>query len=463
MPTTTRSSIDLTLEALDAAVPRARRYVETVADRNVAPSAEALADLSKFHEPFPEHGADASEIVATLDELGSPATIASMGRRYFGFVIGGSLPAALAASWMVSAWDQNGCMRVMSPVASELEEIVLAWVCEALQLPAGCAGGIVTSATMANFTGLITARYALLAKAGWNVNDEGMFGAPPIDVVVGGEIHALALKALALAGFGKKRVKVVEADAQGRMRADKFPKVNDRTIVFLQAGNVNTGSFDPAQEICTRAKADGAWVHVDGAFGLWAAASPKYRHLTRGFELADSWGTDAHKWPNVGYDSGIAIVRDGNALRNAMTATAAYLDPSARREPLYHTPDSSRRARGIELWATLKSLGKSGLADLIERTCAHAQKFAAGLRDAGFAVLNDVVINQVLVSFGTLEQTREVIRRVQEDGTCWCGGTVWQGKTAMRISVSSWATTEADVEKSLAAIVRIARQAVEGS
>ena len=463
MPTTTRSSIDLTLEALDSAVPRARRYVETVADRNVAPSAEALAGLSKFHEPFPEHGADASEVVATLDELGSPATVASMGRRYFGFVIGGSLPAALAASWMVSAWDQNGCMRVMSPVASELEEIVLAWVCDALQLPAGCAGGIVTSATMANFTGLITARYALLAKAGWNVNDEGMFGAPPIDVVVGEEIHALALKALALAGFGKKRVKVVEADAQGRMRADKFPKVNDRTIVFLQAGNVNTGSFDPAQEICTRAKADGAWVHVDGAFGLWAAASPKYRHLTRGFELADSWGTDAHKWPNVGYDSGIAIVRDGNALRNAMTATAAYLDPSARREPLYHTPDSSRRARGIELWATLKSLGKSGLADLIERTCAHAQKFAAGLRDAGFAVLNDVVINQVLVSFGTPEQTREVIRRVQEDGTCWCGGTVWQGKTAMRISVSSWATTEADVEKSLAAIVRIARQAVEGS
>jgi glutamate/tyrosine decarboxylase-like PLP-dependent enzyme len=463
MPTTTRSSIDLTLEALDSAVPRARRYVETVADRNVAPSAEALAGLSKFHEPFPEHGADASEVVATLDELGSPATIASMGRRYFGFVIGGSLPAALAASWMVSAWDQNGCMRVMSPVASELEEIVLAWVCEALQLPAGCAGGIVTSATMANFTGLVTARYALLAKAGWNVNDEGMFGAPPIDVVVGEEIHALALKALALAGFGKKRVKVVEADAQGRMRGDKFPKVNERTIVFLQAGNVNTGSFDPAQEICTRAKEDGAWVHVDGAFGLWAAASPKYRHLTRGFELADSWGTDAHKWPNVGYDSGIAIVRDGNALRNAMTATAAYLDPSARREPLYHTPDSSRRARGIELWATLKSLGKSGLADLIERTCAHAQKFAAGLRDAGFAVLNDVVINQVLVSFGTPEQTREVIRRVQEDGTCWCGGTVWQGKTAMRISVSSWATTEADVEKSLAAIVRIARQAVEGS
>ena len=459
MPTTTRSSTDLTLEALNAAVPRARRYVETISERAVAPSAGAVADLTKFHEPFPERGADAAEVVATLDEFGSPATIASTGGRYFGFVIGGSQPAALAASWIVSAWDQNACMRAMSPVASELEEIALAWMCEALHLPAGCAGGVVTSATMANFTGLATARYALLANAGWNVNDEGMFGAPPIDVVVGEEIHALALKALALAGFGKKRVKIVEADGQGRMRADKFPKVNDRTIVFLQAGNVNTGSFDPAQDICTRAKEDGAWVHVDGAFGLWAAASPKYRHLTRGFELADSWGTDAHKWPNVGYDSGIAIVRDGNALRNAMTTTAAYLDPSARREPLYHTPDSSRRARGVELWATLKSLGKSGLSDLIDRTCAHAQKFATGLRDAGFEILNDVVINQVLVSFGTPEQTREVIRRVQEDGTCWCGGTVWQGKTAMRISVSSWATTDADVEKSLAAIIRIARQA----
>ena len=221
---------------------------------------------------------------------------------------------------------------------------------------------------------------------------------------------------------------------------------------------MNTGAFDPAHEICARAKEQGAWVHVDGAFGLWANASPKYRHLTRGFEQADSWATDAHKWPNVGYDSGIVIVRDGKALRAAMTSSAAYLEPGARREPMNHTPDASRRARGVELWAALKSLGKSGLCSLIERTCAHAQKFAEGLRRAGFDVLNDVVINQVLVSFGNAETTREVIRRVQEDGTCWCGATVWQGKTAMRISVSSWATTEADVERSLAAIVRIARE-----
>src|SRR5579871_5991023 len=463
MHSTTRFSSDLALEALTAANAFARRYVETIADRGVGPTAGSLADLSKFHEPFPERGAEATEIIAALDEIGSPATVASTGRRYFGFVIGGSLPAAMAASWLVSAWNQNAAMRAMSPVAAELEEVVLAWICEALHLPSGCAGGLVTSATMANLTGIVAARYSLLAKAGWNVNDDGMFGAPPIDVVVGEEIHSLTLKALALAGFGKKRLKIVETDGQGRMRADKFPKVNDRTIVVLQAGNVNTGSFDPAHQICPRAKADGAWVHVDGAFGLWAAASPKYRNLLRGFELADSWGTDAHKWPNAGYDSGVAIVRDGNALRSAMSSTAAYLDPSARREPMYHTPDSSRRARGVELWATLKSLGKSGLADLIERTCAHAQRFAAGLCDAGYEILNEVFINQVLVSFGTAEQTREVMRRVQEEGTCWCGGTVWQGKAAMRISVSSWATTDADVEQSLAAMIRIARQVSSGN
>jgi aromatic-L-amino-acid decarboxylase len=251
---------------------------------------------------------------------------------------------------------------------------------------------------------------------------------------------------------------MVEADSQGRMRADKLPRLSERTIVCIQAGNVNTGAFDPAEEICKAAKEQDAWVHVDGAFGLWARISRKYEHLTKGFDLADSWATDAHKWPNVGYDSGLVIVRDGAALRASMGITAAYLEPGSRREPMHHTPEASRRARGVELWAALKSLGRSGLCSLIERTCAHAQAFAQGLREAGFDVLNDVVINQLLVSFGAPEVTQEVIRRVQEDGTCWCGGTVWQGKTAMRISVSSWATTKMDVERSLQAIVRIASE-----
>jgi glutamate/tyrosine decarboxylase-like PLP-dependent enzyme len=368
------------------------------------------------------------------------------------------VPAAMAANWLAAAWNQNASLRVMSPIAAELEEVVLRWVCEALGLPSECAGGLVTCATMANFTALVAARQALLARAGWDVTADGMFGAPPIEVVVGAEAHASVLKALSLAGFGRKRVTMVEADGQGRMRVDKLLRLSERTIVCIQAGNVNTGAFDPAGEICKAAKERGAWVHVDGAFGLWARISRKYEHLTKGFDLADSWATDAHKWPNVGYDSGVVVVRDGAALRASMGITAAYLEPGSRREPMHHTPEASRRARGVELWAALKSLGRSGLCSRSERTCAHAQAFAQGLREAGFDVLNDVVINQLLVSFGAPEVTQEVIRRVQEDGTCWCGGTVWQGKTAMRISVSSWATTEMDVERSLQAIVRIASE-----
>jgi glutamate/tyrosine decarboxylase-like PLP-dependent enzyme len=445
-------------DPLTIAAERARRYVDQINERDVAPSQGAVSALARFREPFPAESSDAGEVVRLLDDLGSPATVATTGGRYFGFVTGGALPASMAASWLANAWDQNVALRVMSPAAAELEEVALRWVCEIFGLPVSCAGGLVTCATMANFTALTAARHALLAKVGWNVEESGMFGAPPIEVVVGAEVHMSIQKALSLAGFGSKRVVTVEVDGQGRMRADKLPKLSERSIVCIQAGNVNTGAFDPAAEICALAREQGAWVHVDGAFGLWANASPKYRHLPAGFELADSWGTDGHKWPNVNYDSGIVIVRDAPALRSAMMATAAYLEPGSGREPMYHSPEASRRARGAELWAALKSLGKSGLRALIERTCAYAARFADGLRTAGFDILNEVVINQVLVSFGSAEVTREVMRRVQEQGTCWCGGTVWQGKSAMRISVSSWATTEADIERSLEAIARIARE-----
>ena len=456
MTTQTRQELPLLTDSvLQLAAERARRYVEQVGERRVAPAEKDLAALAKFHEPFPAQPSDPRDVVKLLDDLGSPATVASTGRRYFGFVVGGVLPAVMGANWLAGAWDQNAGLRVMSPVAAELENVALRWICEALGLPAECEGGLVTCATTANFTALAAARYALLAKSGWNVAEDGMFGAPPIQVVVGAEVHASMLKALSLVGFGSKRVTIAEIDAQGRMRADKLPKLSERAIVCIQAGNVNTGAFDPAMEIVHRAKERGAWVHADGAFGLWAGLSPKYKHLTRGFEQADSWATDAHKWPNVNYDSGIVMVRDGAALRAAMTISAAYLAPGARREPMHHTPEASRRARGVELWAALKSLGRSGLCALIERTCALAKRFEAGLRAAGFEVLNDVVINQVLVSFGSAEITREIIRRIQNDGTCWCGATEWQGRTAMRISVSSWATTEVDVDRSLAAIVRI--------
>lgn len=445
-------------DLLHLAAEKAIRYVENAGARRVGPASSDLDGLTGFHEPFPNESSNPADVLSQLDTIGSPATAAMTGGRYFGFVNGGMVPAALAASWMAAAWNQNASFRRMSPVAVELEDVVLQWICEALGLPPDCHGGLVTCATMASFTALLAARHALLKKAGWNVTEDGMFGAPPVQVVVGAEVHASLLKALSMAGFGKKRVKIVDADGQGRMRADRLPELAERTIVCIQAGNVNTGAFDPAEEICAKVKERGAWVHVDGAFGLWARISPKYAQLTCGFENADSWATDAHKWPNAGYDCGVVLLKNGDALRTAFGLTAAYLEPGARREPMHHTPDSSRRARGVELWATLKSLGRTGLRELVERTCAHAQRFAKGLQSAGFEVLNEVVINQVLVSFGASEVTREVIRRIQEDGTCWCGGTVWQGKTAMRISVSSWATTEADVDRSLEAILRLARE-----
>ena len=447
-----------TSKLLKDAAERAIRYVHGVGGRRVSPAAASLTHLAGLHEPFPADPCAATDVLAQLDEIGSPATVATTGGRYFGFVNGGMVPAALAANWLAGAWNQNAALRVMSPIAAELEEVVFKWVCDALELPQDCSGGLVTCATMANFTALLAARHALLKRTGWDVTENGMFGAPPIQVVVGAEVHASILKALSMAGFGRKRLTIVESDNQGRMRPEMLPGLSERTIVCIQAGNVNTGAFDPAEEICRAATEQGAWVHVDGAFGLWARVSPKYAPLARGFEKADSWATDAHKWPNVGYDSGIVLAKDGAALRASMGITAAYLEPGNRREPMYHVPESSRRARGVELWAALKSLGRSGLRELVERTCGHAQHIAAELRDAGFEVLNEVTINQVLVSFGSPEVTREVIRRVQEDGTCWCGGTVWQGKTAMRISVSSWATNSSDVECSLDAIIRAARE-----
>ena len=448
-------------QLLQQAAARARDYVRGIADRRAAPTEATVSNLARFREPFPDASTDAASVLQMLDELGSPATVASTGGRYFGFVQGGTLPASLAANWLAAAWDQNAGLRVMSPVAAELEDVVLGWVCDVLGLPADCEGALVTGATTANFTALVAARFALLSRAGWNVVDDGMFGAPPIDVVVGGEVHASITKALSLAGFGSKRFIRVEVDGQGRMRADKLPALNDRTMVCIQAGNVNSGSFDPAAEICARAHEHGAWVHVDGAFGLWARVSPKFHQFTCGLEQADSWATDAHKWPNVNYDCGIVLLRDGKALRSVMTMSAAYLAGGARREPMHHTPESSRRARGVELWAALKSLGRSGLRELVERTCRHAQRFAQSFRREGFEVLNDVVINQVLVSFGEAEVTQRIIRAIQEDGTCWCGGTLWQGKAAMRVSVSSWATTESYIDASAEAILRIARSFVK--
>jgi glutamate/tyrosine decarboxylase-like PLP-dependent enzyme len=443
-------------DLLDDAAHRATRYLTHIGARSVAPTSAALSALSVFDRSIPDQSCAAEEVLAELDEFGSPATMASAGGRFFGFVIGGSLPVTVAANWLAAAWDQNAGLVVTSPVNAALERVALDWVKDLLGLPPASGGGFVTSATAANFCGLAAARHALLARLGWDVESEGLFGAPPLRVVVGEEVHASMRKALAMLGFGRERVVRVPCDGQGRMRAADLPQIDDRTIVCAQAGNVNTGGFDPIGEICNRARPHGAWVHVDGAFGLWAAAAPGRAHLTRGVEAADSWATDAHKWLNVPYDSGLVITRDDSSLRAAMSVDGAYLTQSESRIPYQYTPDFSRRARAIEVWAALRHLGRSGLADLIERTCQFARRFADALTAAGHRVLNEVVLNQVLVSFGTPERTRRVIERIQSDGTCWCGGTTWQGQTAMRISVSSWATSSADVDASIAAILHAA-------
>ncbi|MBI5769081.1 MAG: aspartate aminotransferase family protein [Verrucomicrobia bacterium] len=443
---------------LSDAATRAIRYLESLPTRAVAPSQAAIAGLCGFDEPLPEGPGDARETLRLLDEVGSPATMAMAGSRFFGFVIGGSLPVALGANWIAGAWDQNSALYRATPGTAHVEAVALRWLVDLLGLPAGRGAAFVTGATVANFCALAAARHAVLKRVGWNVEADGLFGAPPITVIVGAEAHPSVTKSLGLLGLGRTRVVKVPVDEQGRLRADCLPAIAGPTIVCVQAGNVNTGAFDPTGEICRRVQAAGAWVHVDGAFGLWAAAAPSRAHLAAGIADADSWATDAHKWLNVPYDSGLAFVRDPHALQAAMAITAEYLPTqSAQRNPADFTPELSRRARGVEVWAALRTLGRAGVAELVERNCAQARRFAARLSAAGCEILNEVVLNQVLVAFGEADRTRQVIEAIQAEGTCWAGVTVWQGRTAMRISVSSWATTDGDVERSAAAMIRAAK------
>jgi glutamate/tyrosine decarboxylase-like PLP-dependent enzyme len=445
-------------ELLQDAAERGIRYLDSLDERSVAPDASAVARVPEFVEPMPEGPTPPREVLARLDEIGSPAAMGTAGRRFFGFVIGGSLPATVAANWLAAAWDNPSGLHSVTPATATLEQVALDWMVETLGLPVGTGGGFVTGATVANFTALAAARNRVLDDVGWNVEADGLIGAPPIRVIMSEESHPTVYKSIGMLGLGRDRVHKVPVDGQGRMRADALPPVTGPTIVCTQAGNVNTGSFDPIDEVCGRVAGTGAWVHVDGAFGLWAAASPQHAHLVAGMERADSWATDGHKWLNVPYDCGIAFVRQPERLRAAMAISAAYLPKDeSLRNPYDYTPELSRRGRGIEVWAALKSLGRSGVADLVARCCRHARRFAEGLSAAGHEILNDVVLNQVLVAFGDADTTRRVIEAVQRDGTCWCGITVWQGRTAMRISVSSWATTDDDVERSLEAIVRVAK------
>jgi glutamate/tyrosine decarboxylase-like PLP-dependent enzyme len=421
--------------------------------------------------PLPERGEDDLQVIEHLARGADPGLVGMAGPRYFGFVIGGHVPASLAADWLTSTWDQNATLYVTSPANSVVEEVAAGWVLELLGLPATASVGFTTGCSMANFTALAAARHAVLARAGWDVETQGLFGAPEIEVVIGEEAHATILSALQMLGLGRERVKRVAMDAQGRMVPEALREVlvkgSGPLIVCAQAGNVNTGSFDPLEEIVSIARERGGWLHVDGAFGLWAGAVPSLSHLVRGADKADSWATDAHKWLNVPYDSGIVIVADPEPHRAAMTISAAYLAQTEGRErdPFDWVPEFSRRARGFTVWAALRSLGRSGVGELVERCCALARRFAEKLEsEPGVEILNEVVLNQVLVRFSSPEGdgdslTREVIARVQADGTCWLGGTTWHGKAAMRISVSNWSTTEEDVDASVAAILRCFRTA----
>lgn len=428
-------------------------YMDSVYGRNVFPTDDAIKALSVFDEPFPTAPSNPAETLRVLHEHGSPATAAQTGGRYFGFVSGSSVPTALAAKWLSDVWDQNAALYAMSPVISHLEAVCEKWLIELIDLPTRTVAGFVGGTSTATLCGLAAGRNELLKRQGWDVNSNGLFGAPSLRVVLGQQAHATVFKALSLLGLGRSRVEIVPTDKQGRMITDKMPALDSNCLVIAQAGNVNTGSFDPFDEICDRARVVDAWVHIDGAFGLWAAGSRTKKHLTHGIEKADSWSVDAHKTLNAPYDCGIILCKHREALVKAMQATGSYIHYSDKRDGMHYTPEMSRRARVVELWATLKSLGSEGVDELVDRLCNHAKRFAENLHAKGFRILNDVVFNQVLVACDTPECTKATLENIQKSGECWCGGAVWNDEPVIRISVCSWATTLADVERSISAFV----------
>ena len=407
-------------------------------------------------------GLDASEVIDELNRWVTPATMKMGSSRFFGFVIGGSYPVSVAANWLGTAWDQNTGLEKTTPAVAMLEKVSARWLLQILGLPAESATAFVTGATVANFTALAAARNQVFANAGWDVEANGLIGAPDLQIIISEESHPTVYKSLGMLGLGRNRVTRVPTDDQGRMDITQFPKIQDNAIVITQAGNINSGAFDPIGEICDLLEGENAWVHVDGAFGLWAMATEKYQHLGLGLERADSWATDAHKWLNVPYDSGLAFVKNHVALKAAMAITASYLpSENAGRNPSDYTPELSRRARGIDVYAVLRHLGSSGVAELIERCCACTKRFAELFNDAGFEVMNEVVLNQVVVSFGSERINLAVLDAVQKDGTCWLGQTIWQDRLVARISVSNWQTDFTEVDRSFAVIKKMADQVLK--
>ena len=430
-----------------AAQNAAYRYIDDMFDRNVYPAEADLRRLRLFDEELSNGGCDPEAILQLLDAAGSPNTLQQTGARYFGFVNGGALPVCLAVRWLADVWDQNAVLHVASPISAKIEDVCRKWLTELFGLPQGTAAGFVTGSSIAAFCALAAARNRQMENAGWDVRKKGLFGAPFGRIYLADTAHATIFKALSLLGFGEEQLVLLPTDDQGRVRVDALPaNVEPCSIFVLQAGNVNTGAFDELEPLCRFARAHGCWVHIDGAFGLWAAASAKLKLLLRGMELADSWSVDAHKTLNVPYDCGIVLCRDESALVSAMRASGDYLIHSSERDNMNYVPDMSRRARGFELWAALKYLGRSGVETLVDRLHDNACYFARRLQGDGFLVLNDVHFNQLLVACGSDEATQTVLKTVQEDRVCWCGGTRWQGRAAIRISVCNWSTTPEDID-----------------
>lgn len=439
---------------LEQAKGYAYEYADGVAERKVFPSKQALADLEQFIEDLPVQYGDAETILQQLHQYGSPATTAQTGGRYFGFVNGGILPVTLATKWLSDFWDQNTALYVMSPVASTLEEICERWLKQLFGLPDSTVAGFVSGTSSAILCGLAAARYRLLQNHGWDFNQQGHNGAPALRIIAGQHIHGAVTKAVALLGFGIDNIEWVEADDQGRILPDKLPQLDASCIILLQAGNVNSGAFDPFEEICNSADQAGAWVHIDGAFGLWAGGTKRLKHLTKGMEKAHSWSVDGHKTLNTPYDSGILLCRDRDALIMALQASGAYLNFSENRDGMLYTPEMSRRARAVELWAALKYLGSDGVDELVYGMHERARQFADELKAAGFEILNDVVFNQVIVSPANNDtKTDKILAAIQDSAECWVGGSVWQGKKVIRISVCSWVTSADDVSRSVRAFI----------
>ena len=444
---------------LTEAFERATTYLTGLPERRVGPRATAAELHDALGGPLPTGPSDPRDVVAHLAKGVEDGLLPSGSGRFFGFVFGGATPAALAADWLTTVWDQNAGLYAAAPAAAVVEEVAANWLVELFGLPSGTSVGFVTGAQMANFTGLAAARHEVLRRTGWDVESQGLIGAPTIRVLAGAERHDTIDRALRFLGLGTSCIVPIDVDDQGRMRADALAaalETEGPQIVCAQAGNVNTGAFDPIAEICDLAHAAGAWVHVDGAFGLWAAVSPELRPLVAGIDRADSWATDAHKWLNVPYDSGLVLCAHPEPHRAAMSIRAAYLiqDESGQRDSLDFNPEFSRRARGFPVYAAIRALGRSGIAEIVDRCHAMARRFADTLAANGVAVLNDVVLNQVLVRFGDDDAlTRRVVSAVQQEGTCWMSGTTWQGKAAMRISVTNWTTDESDIDRSAAAVL----------